>query len=107
MSLSSLELLRIYVVLSQLIIIPYGNCLSFSGADDSISLRDIQQKIKEELIKSSSAICKPLMNSEDARKNCAVLVPTRNGIIRGFTQTSLTSGTEVDVFLGVSIGFID
>ena len=42
-----------------------------------------------------------MMNAEDARKNCTVLAPTRNGIVRGFTQTSAASGSEVDVFLSV------
>ena len=66
-------------------------------------MRDIQQKIKEEILKSSSAISKPNINIEDARNNCSVLSPTRNGIVRGFTQASLASWTDVDVFLSVII----
>ena len=103
--LSTVELLSAYVilVLSIIAIIPNGNCSSFSEADDdSISqMRDIQRKIKEEILKSSRGICKPMINTEDARKNCTVLAPTRNGIVRGFTQTSAASGSEVDVFLSV------
>ncbi len=104
MFLSSEKLLKIHIFSIFLIsILNLGNCSSFSGVDDSISLRDIQQKIKEEILKSSSAICKPITNIEDARNNCSVLAPTRNGIVRGFTQTSLANGSDVDVFLRVSI----
>jgi hypothetical protein len=96
MSLSAELSNSIYVILIFSIYILNGDCSSFSGAEDAISLKEI--------LKSSSAICKPMMNAEDARKNCTVLAPTRNGIVRGFTQTSLASGTDVDVFLGVSTG---
>jgi len=92
MFLSSEKLLKIHIFLIFLISVLYlGNCSSFSGVDDSISMRDIQQKIKEEILKSSSAISKPNINIEDARNNCSVLSPTRNGIVRGFTQASLAS----------------
>ena len=103
--LSTVELLSAYVilVLSIIAIIPNGNCSSFSEADDdSISqMRDIQRKIKEEILKNSIANCKPMMNTEDARKYCPVFASTRSGKLRGFTQTSVASGSEVDVFLSV------
>ena len=102
---SSVELLNVYAILVLLIIaiIPNGNCSSFSGADDSISqMREIQQKIKEEILKSSKANCKKAMNAEDSRKNCPVFASTHSGMLIGYTQTSAASGTEVDVFLSVS-----
>jgi len=104
MSLSAELSNSICVILIFSIYILNGDCSSFTGAEDAISLKEIHHKIKEEILKSSSAICKPMMNAEDARKNCTVLAPTRNGIVRGFTQTSLASGTDVDVFLGVCTG---
>jgi len=44
-----------------------------------------------------------MMNTEDARKYCPVFASTHSGILIGYTQTSAASGTEVDVFLSVSM----
>ena len=96
-----LLLLGINVILILSTIIPNGNCLSFNGDNDSSSLRDGHKNFKGENLKHSNANCKKMTNAEDARNNCPVFASTRSGILRGFTQTSVASGSEVDVFLSV------
>lgn len=70
--------------------------------------RDQQLQIRQDISKNYTVFCQPNNNftpppGDDDQKRCVVFAKTQSGFIRGFTQTSSVSGSDVDVFLGVSL----